>query len=314
MAPTYGLVTNDGPLSRLPAELRLQIFEHVLSNKLIHVGLRIVKPNEGGTVYTSTSCGFVDRLKPMYAVCKSFGVHWDEAYSQSKDPPDVLDRSYMAEHMACRATMNDLRWQEYMMKPPFNCLCTLRPCFHFFAQRSSMIEQYGEPPAGVHKLHADTKLDLNLLLVCRQIYKEAALLPYSGNTFAFAVSLDMNVFLDRVLQPKQRDAIHRIEAFFRAFSMPTLPGRIPVGLQSLHCYICMVDYQVEPHDFKQPEELETWIGEFENVEVIVGEGGGNPITKDKLLRRRQWAEGLEQMLTKPRRSSTVSMSQLEDID
>lgn len=163
-------------------------------------------------------------------------------------------------------------------------------------------------------MHADTKLDLSLLLVCRQIYKDAALLPYSGNTFGFMVPLDLNVFLEEVLQSHQRNAIQRIQAFFGAMSKPTLPGRIPSGLQRLYCYIRIIDFNLESEEFREPAELETWVGEFENVEVIVGDGGIKPISKDKLLLRRRWAEHFEQLLTKPRRGSVISTSQLSDID
>ncbi|KAF7196189.1 hypothetical protein HII31_02590 [Pseudocercospora fuligena] len=306
---------SSSPLLRLPPELRIQIFEHVLANKLIHVGLRPCQPNEdGGITYSSIAYDFVDRYKPMYAVCKSVGVHWDQAYAESCSPPDVLDHSYTAEHLACHSIMNDLRWQDYMGRPVFNCDCALRPCFHFFSHRRSLIEQYGEPPEGVHRMHADTKLDLSLLLVCRQIYKDAALLPFSGNTFGFMVPLDLNVFLEEVLQSHQRNAIQRIQAFFGAMSKPTLPGRIPSGLQRLNCYIRIIDFNLESEEFREPAELETWVGEFENVEVIVGDGGIKPISKDKLLLRRQWAERFEQLLTKPRRGSVVSTSQLSDID
>lgn len=44
---------------------------------------------------------------------------------------------------------------------------------------------YGPPSTGLRLLHKASHLDLALLLTCRQINSEAALIPYAANTFFF---------------------------------------------------------------------------------------------------------------------------------
>lgn len=53
------------------------------------------------------------------------------------------------------------------------------------------------------------RLHLGVLQVCRQIHKEAALLPYKENTFAFQTMRDMEPFL-KALFPAQAHAISRM--------------------------------------------------------------------------------------------------------
>lgn len=152
-------------------------------------------------------------------------------------------------------------------------------------------------------MHAETKLDLRLLLVCRQIYKDAALLPYTGNTFSFQVPMDMNIFLDEFLKSHQREAIQRIFVYIGALTRPTLPAKVPAGLQSLFCYVRVVDVDLEETKIDGIEHLEPWTARFDTVQVIVGDGGRKPTTRETLLLRRTRATRLERLLS--RRGSTV---------
>lgn len=258
------------PILRLPPELRIQIFEHVLCNKLIHIGLRpAMEGEEGGVSHSNASLDFVERYKPMYAVCSDSPHLWDDAYADSQTS-DQNDFSWPARHLGCHGVLNDLRWQDYMTRPPLKCECVIKPCKHFFGYRRSLIEQYGQPPEGVRKMHADSKLDFSLLLVSRQFYEEASLLPYSGNTFGFQIPLDMDVFLEEVLLPHQRDAVAQIYSYMGTLSRPTLPSKVPRGLQVIQCYFAFTDYGREQDHSRYPT-LARWVGQFEAVQVIIGD-------------------------------------------
>ncbi|CAK4034507.1 Hypothetical predicted protein [Lecanosticta acicola] len=243
------------PLLRLPAELRSEIIEYVLCNRNIHIGIRRRQPLEDGGYPREVG----DPVKLMHSVClcpRSFS----EAYRMSLQPEsntskyfderghlkpehskcdDVL-QGYYTDHKPCNAVLHDLQWREYMSFPGKECRCPF-PCIHYFQYRKSMIEKYGEPPAGLEIKYASTKYNLSLLQVCRQIHKEAALLPYASNTFAFQNRFDMNLFLGTVLFQEQRDAIQTLNVCIRSPVNPTLPAVLPPNLKTLECFIDSAD-------------------------------------------------------------------------
>ena len=71
------------------------------------------------------------------------------------------------------------------------------------------------------------RLDLSLLLVCRQIHREAALLPYECNTFAFCNGLDLNLFISKSLLATQRKAIRRLQLNGWLAGYRRFPGLLP---------------------------------------------------------------------------------------
>lgn len=81
---------------------------------------------------------------------------------------------------------------------------------------------------------------LAVLLVCRQLYTEAALLPFSTNDFAFdgINNLSHNVFLDR-LRPFQRKAIRRVHFGPQVLYLqsPFDPARKLSGLQEIVLFL-----------------------------------------------------------------------------
>jgi hypothetical protein len=84
------------------------------------------------------------------------------------------------------------------------------------------------------------RASLTILLVCRQLYIEAALLPFSANDFAFdgSNSHGHDVFLDR-LKPLQRGAIRRVQFGQQVFYLesPFDSIRTLSGLQEIVLFL-----------------------------------------------------------------------------
>ena len=299
------LNTAMSPLLRLPAELRAHIFEYVLSNKTIHIGIWKRQMGEPG--------GFpLDEGRPinvLHALC-SCDRSWDEAYRMSKAPESDVEETYddhgflkltrshdanilkshYVDHKACNSVLNDFQWRDFMSMPVKECCCPF-PCIHYFEYRAAMIEQYGKPPAGISAKHIGTKYDLALLQTCKLIHKETAMLPYTTNTFAFQERMAMNFFLDKVLTTSQRDAIQCINVCMRSLASPTLPEIIPVGLKVLQCFVIN-------HDVDFSIKFEPWRNRFERVEAISGWDGKRSIYEWPRSVRKERAKNLEDFLSK----------------
>lgn len=293
------------PFLSLPAELRSQIYEYALCNRNIHIGIRRRQPLEGGGYPREVG----DPIKLMHVVCLCQRT-FSQAYQMSKElepdtgknfdergllkhessmNPNIL-QGYYTDHKPCNAVLHDLQWREYMSFPRKECKCPF-PCIHYFEYRKSMIEKFGEPPGGLEVKYASTKYDLSLLRVCTQVHKEAALLPYAGNTFAFQNRVDMDLFLDTVLFREQRDALQRLNVCIRSLVNPTLPANMPPKLETLECFVVSDD-----GDWRN--DVEPWRNKFENVEVISGWDGRRSILEETRHTRRLKAERLEAFLTK----------------
>jgi hypothetical protein len=54
-------------------------------------------------------------------------------------------------------------------------------------------------------------LDIAFLRVCRQIYRETALIPYITNTFSFADGHALDLFVSKALISPQRKAIQHLQ-------------------------------------------------------------------------------------------------------
>lgn len=181
--------------------------------------------------------------KSTYAICKN--PDWDSYYRQSKrsivlpaecyekepllgSPPRddgsweniVVDISpglvvnfYPSRHSRCDHPILDFEAQDYARR------CS-KDLMHFNAKdqcdkcrklKDQLTREYGAPTeGGLLKLHADSKLDLSLLLVCRQIYKEAALLPYALYTFDMIGSYAARQFANRTLTSRQVRAVRKV--------------------------------------------------------------------------------------------------------
>lgn len=79
---------------------------------------------------------------------------------------------------------------------------------------------------------AGFKLDLAILRTCRQIHREAALIPYESNKFAFSKGEDFDLFVSAKLNAQQRQAIQRIQFTEASMGYSTRPSTM-LSLHSL---------------------------------------------------------------------------------
>lgn len=195
-APRLGDVC---PFLELPAEVRNRIYEYALGGHNLHMFARDYenywsRPDWAVTRYDYNNSENQAR-EPFYfqySICQCPGS--DAAmYERSLATEDVIlairksetnepgqprksffVRSYLTRHASCL----DIRQWSYR-KVPFR-----------------------ERPA---------RLSMALLRTCKQIYNEACLVPYYDNTFSFASGKDLDVFVNAVLQPKQREVIQHLQ-------------------------------------------------------------------------------------------------------
>lgn len=100
----------------------------------------------------------------------------------------------------------------------------------------------------VPKIAATDKLDLGLLLTCRQIHNEACLLPYQLNTFSFVSVIDLEAFVSHLI-PSQVAAVEHLSFLFHNFNAdPTFAARLKSQLSGLKSLILLVQL----HDVSSP--------------------------------------------------------------
>lgn len=63
----------------------------------------------------------------------------------------------------------------------------------------------------IKRRHRHSKLELALLLTCKQIYEEAGLMPYELNTFSFVSGDDMDFYFSGKLQSHQREVVRSVQ-------------------------------------------------------------------------------------------------------
>lgn len=137
-------------------------------------------------------------------------------------------------------------------------------------------------------------LDLRLILVCRQIHEEAALIPYASNTFAFCDGLDLDLFVSKSLLAPQRKAVTRVQLdgwmCGSLYSFAGVRGPTVKMLKALtHISISVTKYKRCGYC--------AYAYQFGNLplvkaEVIVGSDDDN---EDRMRRRKQ-AEKIEHIL------------------
>ena len=108
-----------------------------------------------------------------------------------------------------------------------------------------------------------SRLPLSLLAACRQVHDEAALLPYTGNTFSLAIH-SVEPFL-KALVPAQAHAIERmilvVDREHHTKSFKTLLRRKLKGLKDI---ICFFETSCDVHDgtpFATRPELSTHLAD-----------------------------------------------------
>lgn len=142
------------------------------------------------------------RLKLTHTICFEQVDIEERAYKLSKKYDPTTDTeiesekrflaSYASRHDRCYTALLGPRW--YRRQFP-----RVSPQ-HYDEDRMRHIHPFG-----------DGRLNLDVLRVCRQINKEAALLPLTNNTFAFDNGPALEFFVSKSLRGRQRAAITRLQ-------------------------------------------------------------------------------------------------------
>lgn len=92
----------------------------------------------------------------------------------------------------------------------------------------------------VRKEAKTDKMNLGLLLTCRQIHNEACLLPFQNNTFSFVSIIDLEAFISHLI-PTQVAAVEHLSFLFHNFNADsTFADRLKSQLSGLKSLILFV--------------------------------------------------------------------------
>jgi hypothetical protein len=265
------------PFLELPPEIRNRIYEYALGGQNLHIFaldyFSQSRPDWRVTPYYLNSSELQTR-EPFYfqySICKCPGGDAD-AYETSLASRD--DRSAYRES---RRANPDLPLKSFIVHPYLRRHADCLQISQWFHRKTPFRER-------------PVRLSMALLRTCKQVYNEACLVPYYDNTFSFSSGKDIDVFVNAVLQPKQRDVLqhlqyaldnprYRSEGLAYGFQLSTekkyvdcriLDGLRPstikllVGLQSL-------DVSLEDHDHRRGlhELVPRFVKEDLRIRVVV---------------------------------------------
>ncbi|OCL03702.1 hypothetical protein AOQ84DRAFT_392084 [Glonium stellatum] len=213
---------SQSPLLDLPAELRNRIYEFVLGGELLHV-------------YRSSyrDTGF------HITICQSQSAEAN-SYKRFMDP-SIDERAKITSKYTRKVSLQNYFTvgDEYYVDP-----CS---------SRHTRGECYN---AG------NPSLDLSLLRVCKQIYYEARLVPYSTNAFGFQSADTFNIFISTLTPPK-RSALEKLHL---TRNIPnTGPNQIKppdpplTGLKSLHLSLENIPNYSSKASLVEPKNTDIWI-------------------------------------------------------
>ncbi|KAF7190311.1 hypothetical protein HII31_08642 [Pseudocercospora fuligena] len=183
---------------------------------------------------------------------------------------------------------------------------------------ASKITENLELCCNLHKrcFRADQQYSTALLQVCREINTEAALLPFSGNTFVMTMAGSLGAFLEG-LHIKQRKAIQSIHLQHSAAvgRIAKLGGNMTTHLTGLrHVTVGMSCYHF-PH-MRQPlkaqaEQIERLgRGQLENVSIMLVRSFPDERRLEMGPENWQvWAKELERALSLPKEAREEDMDQ-----
>ncbi|PPJ53975.1 hypothetical protein CBER1_05850 [Cercospora berteroae] len=207
----------DCALFRLPAELRVQIYGLVFGSGVIHIRTRECKRHSRPRPHF----GFYRTYS--YAFCQlpdSWVSEYEESRQQGESSgPDASKKTYRNTHSLCMHHLPDFTVQK-CTELPLSCRFIARdPYRRRIGHRNNcdlcethhieLAETFGLPPGGLKQLHANSRVDLNLLLTCRQIYHEAAKLPFENFVFEFNPS-EVRHWASKILYTHQASAIKSV--------------------------------------------------------------------------------------------------------
>ncbi|KAI7487901.1 hypothetical protein KC351_g2323 [Hortaea werneckii] len=199
----------DSPFLRLPPEIRNRIYDLALGNKVIHIGtIECGKTDRGSyperELYRNVHLkhGYV---KLVHVVCNGAVDAEEVIHRSSKDSSQPSAPNYAVRHENCHEVLHE--------------------------GQPSDPELAGRMSPNTHSL------PMGLTRVCRDVHREAALIPYANNTFAFKRGFELDLFVTKSLLAPQRAAIRvlQVEGYIVGNSRYSgITCKVPKMLTGLH--------------------------------------------------------------------------------
>ena len=211
---------DDCPFLELPPEVRNRIYEYALGGHNLHMfmwdwdtGEKRVNWAFGNRVYNKVvgTRSFYDRygqlvqvpdyhtFRPQYVLCQCPGSD-NETYQKSLKMPDDYNEN------GFQIRKGPVGLDEFRRMPPSFDIKSYEQrhekCFDVDVLKYATV--------GMRKLLTTPRLAMGLLRTCKQVYNEAALVPFYDNTFSFARGTDVDFFVNYILTEKQRAAVQHI--------------------------------------------------------------------------------------------------------
>ncbi|GAB1739931.1 hypothetical protein NU219Hw_g4862t1 [Hortaea werneckii] len=263
----------DSPFLRLPPEIRNRIYDLALGYKVIHIGTRECGKTDRGSYHVRERYRSVHSLhgyvKLVHVVCSGAVDAEEVIYCSSKDSSQLPAPYYAARHEKCHEFLHD--------------------------GQPSNPDLAGQMRQNTHSL------PMGLTRVCRDIHREAALIPYVNNTFAFKNGYDLDLFVTKSLLAPQRAAISilQVDGYIAADSRYSgITCKVPKMLTGLHTL------EIASPSWSCHMYTDSRFGMFskslETVRVVYEDRGNEEITAERKAQLRTQAERAERNILNKR--------------
>ncbi|RMY19127.1 hypothetical protein D0867_04873 [Hortaea werneckii] len=263
----------DSTFLRLPPEIRNRIYDLALGNKVIHIGTRECGKTERGSYPTRELYRNVHSshryVKLVHVVCNGTVDAEEVIYRSSKDSSQISAPYYAVRHEECHEVLHE--------------------------GQSSDPDLAGQMRENTHIL------SMGLTQVCRDIHREAALIPYANNTFAFKNGYDLDLFVTKSLLAPQRAAIRilQVDGYIAADSRYSgITCKVPKLLTGLHT-LEVASPSWDCHMYTN-SRFNRFSRSLETVRVVYEDRGNEEISAELKARLCTQAERAESYILKKR--------------
>ncbi|KAI7081661.1 hypothetical protein KC356_g8975 [Hortaea werneckii] len=256
----------DSPFLRLPPEIRNRIYELALGNNVIHIGTKQCGKTDRGSYSERElfrNVDFASRyVKLVHVVCSGAVDAEKVIYRSSKDSSQPPAPHYTVRHKHCHEVLRG--------------------------------GQPSNPELAGHVSQNTHHLNTGLTRVCRDIHREAALIPYANNSFAFQSGFELDLFVTKSLLAPQRAAIGILQV--DGHLVADLPSsriicKVPKMLTGLHTLeIASPSWSWQIYE---DSRFQRFSRSLETVRVVYEERGQDEITAELKAQMRTQAERVE---------------------
>lgn len=191
--------TESSPLLALPPEIRNRIFRYVLGDgELIHINavrcapedIVAWPPQRFFNIFSADNLT-TDYMKLSHTVCHLEPGSDEELYQRTVRCEDIIDCDSKGKRIQPRRDVYSFRHNR---------------CEQYYLQLNNRLKlDKTDGP-----LPENRALNLSLLKTCRQVNKEAALMPLAHNSFSFLSASTLDFFISTSLRGRQRATIQRL--------------------------------------------------------------------------------------------------------